>query len=299
MFEHLCRFGQVSGIGQLRSPPHGADLARPGSHRLRRRSPARLSAHAIDGVRELRDYQAGPISGPAADEHPGRLRFQPFEPGPRGLHHPSGARRLGRAKPGHAVLHLGRRYDCPNYTRRRDEGGRSRGQGSAHQTIPTTRPTIWPSPPSMPTPTSSSAGSLADDPESVARTRDCCEARRPGPAARPGPGRSGRGSSVEYPRKVADDRPDRQHVQIAAALSATLNLLCMRRFTRPKSVMKSRADGLVDEAARDLWKGATSGDGRPNGALPGRARHRLPPALRRRPLEAPTNRIATLTPIAW
>ena len=40
------------------------------------------------------------------------------------------------------------------------------------------------------------------------------------------------------------------------------------------------------------------GDGRPDGALPGRARHRLPPALRRRPLEGPADRIAALTPIA-
>ena len=129
--EQLCGFGRASGTGRSRPPRHGPDLARPGSHRLRRRPPARLSAPAIDGVRGLRVHQAGPILRRGGRRASGPLRLQPFEPGPRGLHHPSGAGRLGRAKLGHAVLHLGRRYDRPDHTRPRDEGGRPRGQGSA------------------------------------------------------------------------------------------------------------------------------------------------------------------------
>ena len=129
--ERLYGFGRVSGTGRSRPPPRGPDLARPGSRRLRRRSPARLSAHAIDGVRGLRVHQAGPLV-----RHRGRrasrpLRLQPLEPGPRGVHRPSGAGRLGRAKPGHAVLHLGRRYHRPDHPRPRAQGGRPRGQGSA------------------------------------------------------------------------------------------------------------------------------------------------------------------------
>ena len=78
--EQLCGFGQVSGTGRSRPPPHGPDLARPGSHRLRRRSPARLSAHGIDGVRGLRVDQAGPILRPGGRRASGPLRLQPFEP---------------------------------------------------------------------------------------------------------------------------------------------------------------------------------------------------------------------------
>ena len=49
--EQLCGFGRAPGTGRSRPPRHGPDLARPGSHRLRRRPPARLSAHGIDGIR--------------------------------------------------------------------------------------------------------------------------------------------------------------------------------------------------------------------------------------------------------
>ena len=114
--EQLCGFGRVSGTGRSRPPRHGPDLARPGAHRLRRRPPARLSAHGIDGIRGLRVDQAGPILRRGGRRASGPLRLQPFEPRPRGLHHPSGAGRLGRAKLGHAVLHLGRRYDRPDHT---------------------------------------------------------------------------------------------------------------------------------------------------------------------------------------
>ena len=49
---------------------------------------------------------------------------------------------------------------------------------------------------------------------------------------------------------------------------------------------------LLDPNGEIVWETVT---GRPNGALPGRARNRLPPALRRRPVEAPADRLATLT----
>ena len=39
------------------------------------------------------------------------------------------------------------------------------------------------------------------------------------------------------------------------------------------------------------------GEGRPNGTLPGRARNRLSKAIGRQPVEAATDRLATLTPI--
>ena len=63
---------------------------------------------------------------------------------------------------------------------------------------------------------------------------------------------------------------------------------------------RRRACQQLPRPPRPEWRDRLGdGDGRPKGALPGRARNRLPPALRRRPVEAPTNRIATLTPIAW
>ena len=105
----------------------------------------------------LRVHQAGPILRSGGRGASGPLRLQPYEPGPRGLHHPSGAGRLGRAKPGHAVLHLGRRYDRPDHTRPRAARRPTVGSGfGSSSTIPTTRPTMRSSPPSMPTPTSRS-----------------------------------------------------------------------------------------------------------------------------------------------
>ena len=61
-----------------------------------------------------------------------------------------------------------------------------------------------------------------------------------------------------------------------------------------------RARQQLPRPPRPEWRDRLGdGEGRPKGALPGRARNRLPPALRRRPVEAPTDRLATLTPIAW
>ena len=58
-----------------------------------------------------------------------------------------------------------------------------------------------------------------------------------------------------------------------------------------------RARQQLPRPPRSEWRDRL-GDGkkRPKGALPGRARNWLPPALRRRPVEAPTDRLATLTP---
>ena len=52
----------------------------------------------------------------------------------------------------------------------------------------------------------------------------------------------------------------------------------------------------LDPNGKIVWE---TDEGRPKGSLPGRARNRLPPALRRRLVEAPTDRLASLTPIAW
>ena len=60
---------------------------------------------------------------------------------------------------------------------------------------------------------------------------------------------------------------------------------------------RRRARQQLPRPPRPEWRGRLGdGDGRPNGALPGRARNRLPPALRRRPVEAPADRIAALIP---
>ena len=55
----------------------------------------------------------------------------------------------------------------------------------------------------------------------------------------------------------------------------------------PRPPRSERRDSLGD------------GEGRPKGALPGRARNRLSKAIGRQPVEAATDRLATLTPIAW
>ena len=50
----------------------------------------------------------------------------------------------------------------------------------------------------------------------------------------------------------------------------------------------------LDPKGEMVWE---TGEGRPNGALPGRARNRLSKAIGRQPVEAATDRLATLTSI--
>ena len=57
---------------------------------------------------------------------------------------------------------------------------------------------------------------------------------------------------------------------------------------------------LLPRPPRSEWRDCLGdGTGWPKGALPGRARNRLSKAIRRQIVEAATDRLATLTPIAW
>ena len=94
--------------------------------------------------------------------------------------------------------------------------------------------------------------------------------------------------SVEHSRQIVDDRSDREHIQIAivgdgvhavidvadiapptiaAALSVTISLLCMRRLTLRKSRMKSSLDHLrlvngLNRRIFDIGVGIERGDNR-------------------------------------
>ena len=58
-----------------RTPTHGSDLACRSSHWPHHQSQAWLSANAIDGIQRPCIDQARPVSGPAADRHPGLSGF--------------------------------------------------------------------------------------------------------------------------------------------------------------------------------------------------------------------------------
>jgi len=58
-----------------------------------------------------------------------------------------------------------------------------------------------------------------------------------------------------------------------------------------------RASQQLSRPPRPEWRDCLGdSEGRPKSAPPRRARHRLPPALRRQPVEAPTDRLATMRP---